>query len=107
MTQTLPDSDLSAPDGLAVVDHRGCGGCDRLLAANLDPEAQVEAELGLAALERPHAPPHTSDEALARELGEIAADRDFGNRKYFRKFRNLNGITALEHPEHALHALVR
>ena len=78
---------------------------DRLLALGLETEAQVERQLGLAALQRSHATTDAVHETLARKLREIAADGDLGNREGFRKFRNVNGITVLEHPQHLLHAL--
>ena len=46
------------------------------------------------------------DEALARELREVAPDRDLRNRERFRKFRNVDGVTRLEHPQDLLHPLL-
>ena len=57
-------------------------------------------------LQGPDAAAHAGDEPLARELGQIAAHRNLGNRKCFRKFRNLNGIARLEQAEDVLHPLV-
>src|SRR5262249_47919198 len=93
-------------DRLAVADQlrRLAGDC--ALAVDFEAEAEVEAELRVATVERPHAAAHARDEPLARELGEVAADGDLGNRKRLRKFRNLNGIAGLEHLQHLLHALV-
>ena len=87
-------------DGLALADHRRRRARDRALALDLEPQPEVEADLGLAVLERADAAANARDEPLLRELGEVAADRDLRNRKRFRKFRNLNGIAGLEHPQH-------
>ena len=51
-------------NGFALVDHRRRGPSDRALPLDLQPQAEVEPELGLAALERPHASADASDEAL-------------------------------------------
>ena len=88
------------------LDHRGRGARDRALALDLEPQAEVEADLRLPVLQRPDAAADAGDEALACELGEVAAHRDLGNRKRFRKFRNVNGVARLEHLQHLLHALV-
>ena len=56
-------------------------------------------------LQRPDAAADPRDEALPRELPEIAPDRDLRDGKRFRKFRNLNVIARLEQPQHVLHAL--
>ena len=52
--------------------------------------------------ERPDAAADARDEALPRELGEVAAHRHLGDREGFRKFRNLNGIARLEQAQHVL-----
>ena len=93
-------------DRLALVDERGRGTGDRLLAVGLDPQAQVERELCLAALKGAHAAPDPCHEALARQLREVAADGHFRNRKRLRKFRNRKRITGLEQAEHLLHPFV-
>ena len=56
---------------------------------------KVEADLGLALLQRPHPAPHAGHEALPGERREVAAHGDLRNRKQFRKFRNLNGIAVV------------
>ena len=92
-------------DRLALADHRGRRTRDRALSVDLEAQPQIEADLRLALLERPHAAADARDEALAARAGEVAAHRHLRNRKRFRKFRNLNGIARLEQPEHVLHAL--
>ena len=92
-------------NGLTLLDERrGCPR-DRLLALGLEPQAQIESELRLASLKRPHTTSETGDKALARKFREITSHRDLGNRKHFRKFRNMNGITVLEHPQDLLHTV--
>ena len=56
-------------------------------------------------LERSDAAPDARDEALTRELGEIAAHGDLRHGEGLRKFRNLNVIPRLEQAEDMLHAL--
>ena len=53
-------------DRLALVDHRRGRARDRALPLDLEPEAQVEPDLELALLQRPHAAADAGDEALAR-----------------------------------------
>ena len=79
---------------------------DGLLPLDLEPQPEVEAQLGLAALERPDAAADAGDEPLPRQLAEVAPNRDFRNREGFRKFRNVNGIARLEQPQDFLHPLV-
>ena len=92
-------------DRLAVADELRRLAGDRTLPVDVEPEAKVEAELRLAAVERPHAAAYACNKSLPRKLGEVAANRDLRNRKGFRKFRNLNGIARLEHLQHLLHPL--
>ena len=54
-------------DRLALADHRRRRPRDRLLALGLEAEPQVEAELGLAVLERSHAAADARGETAARE----------------------------------------
>ena len=93
-------------DRLALVHHGRRGPGDGLLALDLEAQPEVEAELRLAALQRPDAAADAGDEPLPRQLAEVAPDRDFRNRERFRKFRNVNGIARLEHPQDLLHPLV-
>jgi len=58
----------------------------------------------LTVLERSGAAPDPCHEALSRQLPEVAAHGDLGNRKRPSKFRNLNEVAGLQHLEHALHA---
>ena len=93
-------------DRLALTDERRRRPGDRALALHLEPKAQVEADLGLALLERANAAAHAGDEPVLGERGEVAADRHLGDRKRFRKFRNRNGIARLQQPEDVLHPLL-
>ena len=90
---------------LALLDHRRGGAGDRALMLDLEPQAQLEPDFRLALLERPHPAADPRDEPLLGEGGQVAADRYLRNRKRLRKFRNLNGVARLEHPEHLLHPL--
>ena len=54
-------------DRLALADQRRRGAGDRALPLDLEPQPQVEADLGLALLQRPHAAADARDESL---LGE-------------------------------------
>ena len=92
-------------DGLALVDHLGRCARDRALRVDLEAHPQIEADLRLTVLERPGAAADPRYETLPRELPEIAPDRDFGDGKGLRKFRNLNVIACLEQAQHMLHAL--
>ena len=92
-------------DCLPFADQRRCAARDRAFALHLETKPQVEADLGLPVAESAHAAPHTGREPLARQQREIAAHRDLGNRKSFRKFRNRNGIARLEHLQHLPHPL--
>ena len=91
-------------DCLTLADHLRGGVCDGPLPLDLQPQPQIEADLRLALLERPYAAADPRDEALPRELGEVAANRHLGDGKGFRKFRNRNVITRLEQAEYVLHA---
>ena len=91
--------------GLTVVDHPRSRSGDRALLLDLEPDPQVEPDLG-AVPQRPDAPTDARGEALARQRRQIAADRDLGDRKRLRKFRNLDGIASLEEPQHVLHPLL-
>jgi hypothetical protein len=93
-------------DRFSVVDEGGGRAGDRLLAIDLEPEPEVEAELGLAALQRPHAAADSRHEPLPSKLGEVVPNGDLRDRESFRKFRNMNGIAGLEHLQDLLHSLV-
>src|SRR5581483_3830416 len=79
-------------DRLAVVDHRRGGAGDRPLLVRLEPEPDVERELGVAALERSDAAAHARDEALAGELGEVVADSDLRDRERLRKLGDAHAV---------------
>ena len=97
----LASSAIASPSPISFAASRATA----RFSVDLESEAEVEPELRLAALQRPHAAAHARDEPLPRELGEVAANGDLGNRKLLRKFRNLNGIARLEHLQHLLHPL--
>ena len=92
--------------GFALVDHRRGRLSDGPLPSDLQSQAEVEAELGLPALERPYASADTSDEALPGHLAEIAPHRDLRDGKGFRKFRNVDGVPRFEQAENLAHPLV-
>ena len=93
-------------NGFPFVDHRRRGLSDGTLPLDFQPQPKVEAELGLAALERPYAAPDPCHEALPGQLGEIATHGDLGDGEDFRKFRNVDGVPRLEQAQNLLHALV-
>jgi len=66
------------------------------------PKPQVEADLR-AVPQGTHASADARDKPLAGQCRQIAANRDFRNRKRLRKFRNLHGIPRFEEPQHMLH----
>ena len=68
-------------------------------------QPDVEGKLGLSALKPTNTTAHASDEPLARELREVVAHRDFGDRKLVRKFRNVNAVPGLEERKDSLHPL--
>ena len=73
----LASSAIASPSPISFAASRATA----RFRVDLEPQPEVEPELRLAALQRPHAAAHTRDEALARELGEVAANRDLRNRK--------------------------
>jgi hypothetical protein len=50
--------------------------CARKLSSSQEPQAQLEADLGRALLQRPHAAADSGDEALTLQLLQVAAHGD-------------------------------
>ena len=66
-------------DRLTVLDHRRGGLRDRLLALGLQAKTEIEAQLGVAALQGPNAAPDARHEATPCQRRQIAPDRHLGH----------------------------